>query len=740
MKVLQILPALELGGVERGTIDLARGLKGYGVQTVVISSGGSLVPELQREGIPHYALPVQKKSILSLSLVSRMVEIIQKERIDLVHARSRVPAWLAWLAARKAGVPFVTTCHGYYSTHLLSRVMGWGKNVIVPSQVIARHMIEDFGVPPERITVIPRGVDLTEFPYHRDKYDAPPPPVFRILNLGRFSPIKGQLEFLHAIHLVRQRKIHVEAWLAGSEGEGKSSYTEKIHHTIRQLGLEKNVKILGARRDVPELLRNADLLVLSSLIPESFGRVLIEAGATGTACVATRLGGAVEIIEEGKDGLLVPAGDEKSMADAIIRLLHHPKEAKEMARHFREKVEKNFSLTQMTEKTLQVYHQVKTQKKILVIKVGALGDVILAGPSLGMIRKKFPAAHISLLVDTRHAPVVSHCPYLNEIIPLDRAKARSWIWLIRLAKRLRREGIDLSIDFQNTKRTHFLAFLAGIPKRYGYRRGPLGWLLNHPDLNFYTVESPIKHQFRILTHLGINQLDEKLELWLDAPSETAMEVWLKENQAAPDKKIVGLALGSSSRWSTKRWPVESFRSLAQKLTQDLGCQILLIGSPGEEALSREFSVDGMKVMNGVGKTSLEELIALVKQLSVLVTGDTAPLHIASALGVPTVALFGPTDPRRHVAGGNGGIVLTKRLPCQPCYKGVCKYSEHLACLKRITVEEVFEAVRKHLSSSWRGSVEANVASAEGGGASDREAISGDEIASSPPKSCGGSPQ
>ena len=162
-------------------------------------------------------------------------------------------------------------------------------------------------------------------------------------------------------------------------------------------------------------------------------------------------------------------------------------------------------------------------------------------------------------------------------------------------------------------------------------------------------------------------------------------------------KIVGLALGSSAGWPTKRWPVESFRALAERLTRDLGCQVLLIGSSGEGDLAREFDLNSEKVINGIGETSLGELVALIKQLSVLVTGDTAPLHIAAALGIPTVALFGPTDPRRHVAEGNGTIVLSRRLPCQPCYSGSCKYSEHLACLKRIGVDEVLGAVQKQLN-------------------------------------------
>ena len=131
------------------------------------------------------------------------------------------------MACRKAGVPFVTTCHGYYSNHFLSRVMGWGKRVIVPSEVIARHMIDDFGVPPDRIVLIPRGVDLSQFTFHSEKYSQQAPKVFRILNVGRFSPIKGQVEFLRAVHRLRERGLPVEAWRV-PRGRGRQNTPVKL--------------------------------------------------------------------------------------------------------------------------------------------------------------------------------------------------------------------------------------------------------------------------------------------------------------------------------------------------------------------------------------------------------------------------------------------------------------------------------------------------------------------------------
>ncbi|MBN1688200.1 MAG: lipopolysaccharide heptosyltransferase II [Candidatus Omnitrophica bacterium] len=702
MRVLQLLPSLEVGGVERGVIDLAKGMKQRGESIVVISSGGQLVAELQKMGIPHYALPVHRKSLFSLSLVPKIAEVIRRERIDIIHARSRVPAWLGWIAARMTGIPFVTTCHGYYSTHLLSHVMGWGKRVIVISRIIGRHMIDHFGVPPDRIRLVHRGVNLTQFPFRlpnelkkRDLRSNP----FRIVNIGRFSPIKGQVDFIKAVHLLKQKFPYLEVWLIGSEGKGKKKYTELVKKTIHQLGMESCVKLMGTRRDIPDILAKADLLVLSTLVPEAFGRVIIEAGAIGVPVVATGVGGVLDILEDGQNGFLVSPKDIEGMAHAMGEVLRDPERAKNFAIKLREKVEKEFSLEQMTKKTLEVYQEIKKQEKILIIKLGAVGDLILGVPSFRMIRERFPHAFISLLVDRDLAPLISSCPYLNEVIPVDRKKLNQFSYLLRVAKKLRQEGFDRSVDLQNSKWTHLLAFFSGIAKRYGFRRGKFGFLVNRPDHGFDVVESPVKHQFRILSKLGISELDEKLELWPDPESERKIEEVLPRGRVSNVPYRIGLVLGSSNKWPTKRWPLSSYYELSKNLMNRWPCQIFLIGTETDIDWRSVFrDIDQNRVMDMMGKTSLKDLVSLISRLDVLVTGDTAPLHVASAVRTRVVALFGPTDPKRHVPNTQGITVLYRSLACQPCYRGECHHEEKLACLNHISAHEVMDAVTRHLES------------------------------------------
>ncbi len=698
MRIAQILPQLNVGGVETGTVDLVKALKKHGDEPYVISNGGALVEELVKAGIPHLKLPVHKKSITSLSLVHQIADFLEKERIDIIHARSRVPAWLAYLAVRRTNCDFVTTCHGYYSKHFFSRVMGWGKRVIVISHSIGRRMIDDFGVPPERITLIHRGVDLSRYSFSSTKYDKPKSSLLKIINIGRISPIKGHEEFIRAVHLLSKRLQNFEVSIVGAADEDKQSYFRSLKLMVERLGLTSHVKFLGTRRDVPELLQQSDLLVLPSKIPEAFGRVLIEAGACGTAVLASRIGGILDVIDENENGLLFSPENFEEMATQMERLLLDRALSKKLSSALRKKVEHEFSLDQMVDKTRQVYQEVKLQKRILITKLGAVGDLVLAVPSFRMIRKRFPNAHVSLLVESKLMPLIQRCPYLDELIGFDRSKRREqWQRLFKLGRRLRERSFDLSIDFQNNWKTHLLTFLAGIPKRYGYKRGAAGFLLTHPVVFWDKSLGPVEHQFQVLKRTGVMKFEDAIELWPEPQEDVYILNKLIEAKFDASKRRVGFVLGASPHWPTKQWPVEYFLELAKQLVKKLDCQIILLGTQEDQELTQSFDQARLKqVLNLTGKTTLPQLVSLIKQLNVIVTGDTAPLHMASAFETKIVALFGPTDPKRHMPPGEDHIALVKHIPCQPCYSGTCTNNEKLRCLREISVQEVFEAVGKQL--------------------------------------------
>ena len=354
MNILQIVPELHYGGVEIGSLNIATALRQQGHVPYVISHGGILLEKFIRQGTFHYTLPVHKKSIRSIVRLSRIVEkIIRDERIDIVHARSRVPAWISYLACRNLKVPWITTCHGLYSRHFGSRVMGWSDRVITVSATVAYHMISHFAVPSEKIRVVPRGIEMTEFAFQPKPLGDP----IRIGLVGRVSRLKGHHLLLQALPRVKEFFPNLQVWFIGATPKKYKNFHLELLRRAADTGLKDSVFFLGGRQDIAALLKQIDLLVHPSVHPESFGRVIIEAQASGIPVIATRLGGVTEIIEHDTTGILVPSQDRKSLSEAMIRMLSSPSLRHRLTTEARKKVEQKYQLNQMISSTLNVYQE-----------------------------------------------------------------------------------------------------------------------------------------------------------------------------------------------------------------------------------------------------------------------------------------------------------------------------------------------------------------------------------------------
>jgi len=686
MKILLLSAALDSGGVETGTIDLSNSLKALGEEVIVVSAGGSLVEALRQCGIKHIQLPIHSKSLITFLQIPKLVRIIREESIDIVHAQSRMPAWVSYFACRITGAAFITSCHGYYSRHLFSRVMGWGKRVIVISRIIDRHMSEKFGVPKEKIRLVYRGVDLSRYNYQVDKYQKAKD-VYRIVNIARITPIKGQDDFIRAIGIVAKHRPNIEVLLVGGVDKGKGNYGKKLHGLVNKSGLQDKIKFLGARKDVADILKESDILVLSTRVPEAFGRVIIEAGAAGVAVCAPDIGGVGEIIDDRKDGVLFSCGDANSMAEAIMDLLNDKHLMQECSLNLRKKVENQFSLERMAKETLKVYKEAYQDKNILVVKLGGLGDLILATPSLKALRNKFPGARISLLTDKRFKGIIESCPYIDELILFDRKKKNLGVLVSELKKR----NFGISIDFKNSGFTHFAAYFSGIPHRYGFSRVITGICLNHPErLSKNLSEEPVKQQYRILKRLGISSFEDELQLWPRKHDDEVIERVLNDKGVLKQDRVIGLAVGASPEWPTKNWPIENFSGLSRRLAQS-GFKVVLLGTDYLKEKISAFPKD-KNIVSFIGDTDLNQLVSLIKRLDILVTPDSAPMHIACAVKTKIIALFGPTDPERHIPPAEEIEVLVKHIDCQPCYKRKCVNKEKIACLVKISVEEVLDKI------------------------------------------------
>jgi lipopolysaccharide heptosyltransferase II len=695
MRVLQILPELNVGGVERGTLDLARYLVDHGHGSIVVSNGGLLVPQLEAQGSRHYVLPVHRKNIVTAwHCVKALRRIIIEERIDVVHARSRVPAWIAYAAALKTDAEFVTTCHGYYAEHVMSRIMGWGKFVIVISEVIGKHMIDHFGVHPDRVRLIPRSVDLEKF---RFRERVPGRSELIVTMIGRITPLKGHAYFLQGMARVIRSMPFVRVRVVGDAPAQKKDYKDSLVLLTRRLGISANVEFMGNRSDVPQLLLDSDVLVLSTVTQEAFGRVLIEAQAVGVPVVATKVGGVVDVVEHERTGLLVLPRDPEGIAAAVLRLLNDRKLADSMVVEARQRVEKKYTVEQMAQKTIAVYEEARRSTHILVIKLGAVGDVVLSSAALKALRERFPQARIACLTGRATAPLLYGCPYIDDVILYDHhEKDRGARGFLRVLHELRKFRFDKIIDLQNNTRSHLLTWLCMPRASYGYRNSKLGFLLTDGIADDKALLAPVPHQFRILHKLGIDYTDGLRLLMWPRREDHAYARDLLNGQWIDEKAhaIVGINIAASDRWPSKNWSVAAIAELCDRLAGD-GVRVAITGMAKDRDMIREVMTQARsKPAMLAGKTSILQLAALISYCRVFVTPDSAPLHIAAAMNVPVVALFGPTSPERHLPPGGNIKVMTKEMDCRPCYLPNCRSGEagH-ACLKDITPYEVYLQIK-----------------------------------------------
>jgi lipopolysaccharide heptosyltransferase II len=700
MNVLQLVPKLNVGGVEKGTVEVARFLALKGHRSVVVSGGGKLEKSLSAGGVRHYDLPVGRKNLfLGVYSYFKLKQIIKKENIDLVHARSRIPALIGYFAARHTQRTFITTAHGQYKKHLISRVMGWGKIVIVANTTMARYMNDNFGLSTQKMYVVPRGVDLEKFSFVRPSEKKSK--VFRVGMVARYSPIKGHMDFLKAISYVSRKTRNVQAVIMGDIASAKPEYMKELELAARRLAVDKIVEFKDSGEDVASVMGELDVLVSANTSQEAFGRTIIEAQARGVSVVATSVGGVIENVTDGDTGLLCEPMDPVGMAGKIMRYADSVELRDKVALAARRQVEERYSLKSSLELELKAYEEVLCRKNVLVIKISSLGDIILSVPSLRAIRKKFPTAVIKVLVDVRFGGILKGCPYINEMITCDFKGRDKGSGLLKFIERVRSENMDISIDLQNNRRSHLTAFLAAIPERYGYNNGKLSMLLNRKTNLPKKKLSPVEHQAQVLALAGITRVDDKLELWSRKEDEEWVENFLRSGWLKSGQKLVAISVSASRRWETKNWSMARAAELADMLAMKKGIRVVAIGL--EEDLERAeefFKKTSAKPMNAVGKTDIGKLVSLIKRCDALLVGDSAPMHIASALGTPFVAIFGPTDPGRHVALGGLKTVIRKELRCSPCYKTFC--NRGLKCMNNVKTGEVFDSLMELMSKELPG--------------------------------------
>ncbi len=385
---MQILPALNSGGVERGVIDISKAVSAAGFNSIVLSSGGKMMAHLNNSKVIHLQLPLNSKNPWVIYQNSKKIaKIIKDYQVDLVHIRSRAPAWSAFLACQKTGCKIISTIHGYYSTNLFSKkpsflklkynsVMLKPNFIIAVSDFIKNYITQNYSkiepLEQKEIRVIHRGVDLEHFCNSKvgqskiiqliKKWDLPDDKQIIMLP-GRISSWKGHQFLVSALAKVQNQNFL--CIMVGSV-DGHKNFVTKLEQEIIENNLQGKIKIVGENKDMPAAYLISDIVISSSIKAEAFGRIAIEAGAMGRVVIATKVGGSLETIIDGKTGFLVPVNDIDFLAKTIDKVLQMNQEKKaEIGKNAIAHISQNFSNQKMTDATIDFYQKIISSKNDL---------------------------------------------------------------------------------------------------------------------------------------------------------------------------------------------------------------------------------------------------------------------------------------------------------------------------------------------------------------------------------------
>lgn len=335
---MQLLPALNSGGVERSTLEIAQALVKAGHRAIVVSAGGRLLPQLEAAGAHHVTLAIGRKSLATVRHVLTLRRLIRRFRPDVVHARSRLPAWLGWWAVRGLPSPerphFVTTVHGLNSVGRYSAIMTRGERVIAVSETVRGYLLANYSVDPGRLVVIPRGIDPAQWPHgYRPSEswqaqwyaDFPVLAGRRLLLLpGRGTRLKGHADAIRLLAALRRVGDDVALLLLGADEPGRERYLRELEALAADEGVADRLAVSPPRADVRDAMAMADIVLQLSAKPESFGRTVIESLALGRPVLGWAHGGAGELLTELYPAGAVALGDTDALTARAHRLLGLP--------------------------------------------------------------------------------------------------------------------------------------------------------------------------------------------------------------------------------------------------------------------------------------------------------------------------------------------------------------------------------------------------------------------------------
>lgn len=573
--------------------------------------------------------------------------------------------------------------------------------IIVTSQYSKEKLIKFYKIDDNKIHIIPGCVDTEVFKPAENKQDLRntlniPQDRYVLITARNLVPRMGIDNLIFAFDVLS--KICKDLYLI-IIGEGKLKI--KLEKLVRKLSLDKLVKFTGQleERDLVKYYQASDLFILPTKYIEHFGLVSIEALASGIPVLGTPVGGTIEIFSKFNREFLFENTNLESITQGIKKFLEKNKgiDLKDKCREF---VIREYPLNKMIDMTEKAFLdkmiEKEKKKKILVINLAGIGDLVMATPAIKALRRQFQDAEISLLVYSFGKELVENCPHIDNLFVLDKKLTRRDIdTLIEL----RRIHFDVAINLYNiyTWRGAFnMAMMLKIiasQKTLGRDTDGKGFFFDYKiteKLNDRIHQ--VQRIFNVVKLLGAENIDTNLEVWVSEKKQNNLEGFLVNNKITKEDFIIGINPGSVRL--SRRWPIENFAIIADELKNKYRAKIVITGNKSELELAENFNkLSREKHVISTGKLSLSDLVNFIRMCKLYISNDTGPMHIANALGIPLVAIMGGGQETTHPYIKKNVVILKKDINCSPCFRDCCG---RLDCLKAISPQDVLKACQSLL--------------------------------------------
>ncbi|HBU69269.1 MAG TPA: hypothetical protein DEE98_02675 [Elusimicrobia bacterium] len=732
-KIFYVVANGFFGGGERVFLQLAAKLDKNEFEPIFICGGSApLLSALKTQGLRTISADFGRQ--FNPGIIFHLLKILRRESPDVIHAQGarvcfylRIASFLAWRrASRPVIISTVAAPVEEYDVHQFRKIIYTfldkltekiDDHFIAVTESIKNGILRVHKISPDKISVIHNGIELDHF--SPEKTDSE---TFRkelnidssvklIVSIGRLSNVKGFEYLIEAAKLIFKENPEANLKFAIA-GEGE--LRQELETKIRESRLQGKVILLGHRTDTNMILAASDIFVLPS-IREGFPMCLLEAMAMKKAIISSDFAGVNEILADYSDGLVIPAKNIPALKDAINKLLNNTALAAELSAGAHRKVSESFGINKTIALHIDAYNRCLFKKftpikKILIINVSGIGDFVESARAIQSIISKFPHSKIDLLVSSKVFDYAKDFPRVNKVFsfPVARAKGypefsfKIYFSLAGLLLKLRAAKYDLAANlFEITTvggmLRMFLLFLVINPKKSAGRNtdGRGFFFSRQVAENSGEARNRVYYFDKISEVITGDKAIRDFKLFYSDADKDQVEKLLQNWGIGPADKLVLLNPGSDR--PSRRWSSDNFALTADQLAREYSTKTIILGSKNEKDLSD--SIAGKMhapVFSSAGLISIGQLVCLISKARLLLTTDSAAMHMAGLLNVPLVALMGPGSPERNTPYGTNSkmAILHKEVGCNPCFYWDCPKQDFMKCMNIITPQEVLSEVEK----------------------------------------------